>query len=130
LPPLPWRITIVGCQVDAATAPVQDDQSALVARLKSSSVALDLESSDIVAITTNSVYDESYGPENAFDNMPAGGWDQATGMEIGDEWNSTTSSARLTRQISAPGSYLKYRICLTAVNGSSVVDLIEIEMNP
>ncbi len=69
-------VTMVGCQVDAATAPIDGDQSALVARLKSSSVVLDLESSDIVAITTNSVYDDSYAPENAFDNMPAGGWTQ------------------------------------------------------
>ncbi|MEN9306545.1 MAG: hypothetical protein RL173_477 [Fibrobacterota bacterium] len=193
-------VTIVGCQVDAATAPVQDDQSALVARLKSSSVALDLESSDIVAITTNSVYDDSYGPENAFDNMPAGGWtqwisdhdfrpfkrasviqvqyatpktvrgytlvgryeslkdrlpkdwilqgsndsdatandaltsagwttlDNAVGMDIGQEWKSPTSAAELTRAVARPGAYTHYRLCVTAVNGSSVVDLIEIKM--
>lgn len=194
-------VAMVGCQSDAAVAPVQDEQSALVARLKDSSLVLNLETSDVVAITTNSVYDESYDPENAFDGMPAGGWtqwisdhdfrpfkrasviqvqyatpktvrgytlvgryeslkdrlpkdwvlqgsndndatvddaasdpkwttlDNAVGMDIGQEWKSSTNVAELTRTISRPAAYTRYRLCVTAVNGSSVVDLIEIELD-
>ncbi len=192
--------TMVGCQAETATAPAQDDQSALMARLKNSSVALDLASSDVVAITTNSQYGSEYRPENAFDNMPAGGWtqwisghdfrpftrasviqieyatpkavrgytlvgryeslkdrlpkdwvlqgsndtdatvddaatsakwttlDNAVGMDVGAEWKSSTNVAELTRAISRPAAYTRYRLCVTAVNGSSVVDLIEIEL--
>ena len=53
--------------------------------------------------------------------------DQAVDQTLGDEWASITSSAKLTRTIPRPASYTKYRMCVTAVNGSSVVDLIEIE---
>jgi len=56
--------------------------------------------------------------------------DAVWGAEIGGDWSSTTSSARLSRTMTNPGAYRKYRLCVTAVNGSSVVDLIEIEMNP
>jgi hypothetical protein len=67
------------------------------------------------------------------DNLSSSRWstvDSVSGAKIAGAWSSTSSSARLSRTLTNPGTYKKYRLCVTAVNGSSVVDLIEIEMNP
>lgn len=52
--------------------------------------------------------------------------DTRTDITTDDEWNSETSVAELTLMVTNPGSYTTYRICITAVNGSSIADLIEI----
>lgn len=54
--------------------------------------------------------------------------DSASNMVTNDQWNSPVSYAGITRVISCPAAYSHYRLCVTAVNGSSVVDLIEIEL--
>ncbi len=55
--------------------------------------------------------------------------DRRSNITLGDEWNSTTASATATFKVAAPGNYPSYRICVSAVNGSSVVDLIEISLH-
>ncbi|MEK7391187.1 MAG: discoidin domain-containing protein, partial [Fibrobacterota bacterium] len=54
--------------------------------------------------------------------------DTASNMAIGDQWNSPISYAGITRAISCPASYSRYRLCVMSVNGSSVADLIEVEL--
>ncbi|MGL1935480.1 MAG: hypothetical protein OCD01_10680 [Fibrobacterales bacterium] len=52
--------------------------------------------------------------------------DTRTDMEIGGAWNSDTNTASMTLEVQSPGDYTTYRICITAVNGSSIADLIEL----
>lgn len=54
--------------------------------------------------------------------------DKQSQVEIGDEWDSRNKVADLTFGICEPASYTQYRLVFTEVNGSSVVDLIEVEL--
>ncbi|MGL1935528.1 MAG: hypothetical protein OCD01_10925 [Fibrobacterales bacterium] len=54
--------------------------------------------------------------------------DSQSDITIGDEWFSSDpkASAYTSFVLSQPGYYTKYRVCITAVNGSSRADLIDV----
>ncbi len=60
------------------------------------------------------------------------GWrtiDTRTNITIGDEWQITNNRNRVSFAIKDPTYYHSYRLCISQVNGSDVVDLIEIHLN-
>lgn len=65
------------------------------------------------------------------DPVDAPAWntlDEQSEIVIGDQWISTGSAATLSFDICTPGTYSQYRLIFEEVNGSAVVDLIEVEL--
>lgn len=65
------------------------------------------------------------------DPIDAPAWstlDEQSEMVIGEQWISTGITATLRFDICTPGNYSQYRLVFEEVNGSSVVDLIEVEL--
>ncbi len=66
------------------------------------------------------------------DSIYSSSWktiDTRTNITTGDEWQITNNRNRVTFAVQSPASYTSYRICITEVNGSDVVDIIEMHLN-
>ncbi len=72
--------------------------------------------------------DETVAVEDAVDVSTWTTIDTQFSIDTNDEWQSSTGYDTIAFTVDKPADYLIYRLCVQEVNGSSLVDIIEISL--